>query len=104
MSNSGFSGNFSAHATVLGVDLGTLSGGLSINGGGLSITIDGYTIQLGNPGYSVSAVVRILGYASPSHLAGAARRVAGASPQELRALGPRGVLVRFLRGRTRSRP
>jgi len=59
---------------------------------------------LGNPGYSVSAVVRILGYASPSHLAGAARRVAGASPQELRALGPRGVLVRFLRGRTRSRP
>jgi len=47
--------------------------------------------------------VRILGYASPSHLAGAARRVAGASPQELREAGPRGVLQRFLRGRTRSR-
>ncbi len=58
---------------------------------------------LGNPGYTVRAVVRILGYASPSHLAGAARRVAGATPQELRTLGPRGVLVRFLRGRTRSR-
>ena len=58
---------------------------------------------LGNPGYSVRQVVRILGYASPSHLAGAARRVAGATPQELREAGPRGVLVRFLRGRTRSR-
>ncbi|HEX4574061.1 MAG TPA: helix-turn-helix domain-containing protein [Gemmatimonadales bacterium] len=59
---------------------------------------------LGNPGYTVRAVVRILGYASPSHLAGAARRVAGATPQELRTVGPRGVLQRFLRGRTRSRP
>ena len=58
---------------------------------------------LGNPGYTVRAVVRILGYASPSHLAGAARRVAGATPHELRELGPRGVLARFLRGRTRSR-
>lgn len=58
---------------------------------------------LGNPGYTIRTVVRILGYASPSHLAGAARRVAGATPQELRELGPRGVLVRFLRGRTRSR-
>ena len=58
---------------------------------------------LGNPGYSIRLVVRILGYASPSHLAGAARRVAGATPNELRELGPRGVLTRFLRGRTRSR-
>ncbi|HEU5261387.1 MAG TPA: AraC family transcriptional regulator [Gemmatimonadales bacterium] len=58
---------------------------------------------LGNPGYTVRQVVRILGYASPSHLAGAARRVAGATPQELRELGARGVLGRFLRGRTRSR-
>jgi AraC-like DNA-binding protein len=58
---------------------------------------------LGNPGYSVRAVVRILGYASPSHLAGAARRVAGTTLQELRGVGPRGVLARFLKGRTRSR-
>ncbi|HYK83685.1 MAG TPA: helix-turn-helix domain-containing protein [Gemmatimonadales bacterium] len=58
---------------------------------------------LGNPGYTVGAVVRILGYASPSHLAGAARRVTGATPQELRDVGPRGVLARFLKGRTRSR-
>lgn len=58
---------------------------------------------LGNPGYTVGAVVRILGYASPSHLTAAARRVAGAGAQELRALGPGGVLARFVRGRTRSR-
>src|SRR5207253_3188252 len=58
---------------------------------------------LGNPGYSVRAVVKILGYASPSHLAGVARRVAGATPQELRTVGPAGVLARFIRGRTRSR-
>jgi AraC-like DNA-binding protein len=58
---------------------------------------------LGNPGYTVRCVARILGYASPSHLAGAARRVAGATPAELRDLGPRGVLTSFLRGRTRSR-
>ena len=58
---------------------------------------------LGNPGYTVRAVVKILGYASPSHLAGAARRVAGATPQELRDVGPQGVLARFIRGRTRSR-
>lgn len=58
---------------------------------------------LGNPGYTVGCVVRILGYASPSHLAGTARRVAGATTVELRELGPRGVLARFMRGRTRSR-
>ena len=58
---------------------------------------------LGNPGYTVQAVVKILGLASPSHLAGLARRVAGATPQELRTVGPGGVLQRFIRGRTRSR-
>lgn len=58
---------------------------------------------LANPGYTVRSVVRILGFASPSHLAVAARRVAGATVPELRALGPRGVLERFLKGRTRSR-
>lgn len=58
---------------------------------------------LGNPGYTVRAVVRILGYASTSHLAGAVRRVAGTTPQELRVVGARGVLTRFIRGRTRSR-
>jgi AraC-like DNA-binding protein len=58
---------------------------------------------LRNPGYTASAVGRILGYASPSHLAAAARRVAGAGVADLRELGARGVLGRFVRGRTRSR-
>ena len=58
---------------------------------------------LANPGYTVQGVARILGYASPRHLGAAARRVAGASVAELRELGLRGVLARFLTGRTRSR-
>lgn len=58
---------------------------------------------LANPGYSVRAVARILGFASASHLAGAARRVAGVTARGLPALGPRGVLAAFVRGRTRSR-
>ena len=58
---------------------------------------------LGNAAYTVGAVAHILGYASSSHLAGTARRVAGVAPHELGELGPRGVLQRFLKGRTRSR-
>jgi len=58
---------------------------------------------LANPGYTVRTVGNILGYASLGHFAAAARRVAGANPAELRGLGPRGVLGRFVRGRTRSR-
>lgn len=58
---------------------------------------------LGNPGYTVTAVAEILHYASASHLAGSVRRVAGVGPAELASLGPRGVLDRFRRGRTRSR-
>ena len=58
---------------------------------------------LQNPGYSVTRVSRILHFSSPSHLAGSARRIAGVTPSELGSLGPRGVLHRFRRGRTRSR-
>jgi AraC-like DNA-binding protein len=58
---------------------------------------------LGNPGYSVRAVARILRFSSASHLSGSARRVAGVTAAELPALGPKGVLAAFLRGRTRSR-
>lgn len=58
---------------------------------------------LGNPGYSVGTVARILGYPTAGHLAVVARRVAGATAGELRDLGPGGVLSRFVRGRTRSR-
>jgi AraC-like DNA-binding protein len=58
---------------------------------------------LANPGHDVATVSRVLRYASPSHLAQASRRVAGVTPSELARLGPRQVLFRFLRGRTRSR-
>lgn len=58
---------------------------------------------LGNPGYSVPAVVRILHFASASHLANTARRIANVSSQGLGTLGPRGVLAAFVRGNTRSR-
>lgn len=58
---------------------------------------------LQNPGYNVAAAARVLGYASASHLAGCVRRIADARPGELPRLGLRGVLGRFLKGRTRSR-
>ena len=58
---------------------------------------------LGNPGYTVRTCAAILAFASPGHLSGASRRIAGVPPGELGRLGPRGVLGRFLRGRTRSR-
>lgn len=58
---------------------------------------------LGNPGYSIPAVVRVLHFASPSHLANTARRIANVSSSGLGSLGPRGVLAAFVRGNTRSR-
>jgi AraC-like DNA-binding protein len=58
---------------------------------------------LANPGYTVRTVARILGFASASHLSGAARRVAGVTARGLSPLGPEGVLGAFLRGRMRSR-
>ncbi len=58
---------------------------------------------LANPGYTVRAVARILGFASASHLSGAARRVAGVTARGLTTLRPAGVLAAFTRGRMRSR-
>jgi AraC-like DNA-binding protein len=58
---------------------------------------------LANPGYSVRSVSRMLGFASASHLSGAARRVAGVTARGLAALSPAGVLAAFLEGRMRSR-
>ncbi|HTS88373.1 MAG TPA: AraC family transcriptional regulator [Gemmatimonadales bacterium] len=58
---------------------------------------------LRNPGYDVSAVARILSFATPSHLSATARRIAGVPTRGLGALGPRGVLAHFARGKTRSR-
>lgn len=53
--------------------------------------------------HTVKSVARILGYASAAHLSGTARRVTGENAPGLRTLGVRGVLERFLAGRTRSR-
>jgi AraC-like DNA-binding protein len=58
---------------------------------------------LGNPGYSVPTVVRVLHFASPSHLANTARRIANVASSGLGSLGPGGVLAAFVRGNTRSR-
>ena len=58
---------------------------------------------LRNPGFGVATVVRLLHFASSSHLAGTARRIAGVGTAQLGALGPRGVLAAFVRGKTRSR-
>ncbi len=58
---------------------------------------------LGNPGYDAARVARILRFATASHLSATARRIAGVPAGALAALGPRGVLAAFARGRTRSR-
>jgi len=58
---------------------------------------------LQNPGYRIASVVRLLHFASSSHLAGTSRRIANVAPSRLSELGPRGVLAAFARGNTRSR-
>jgi AraC-like DNA-binding protein len=58
---------------------------------------------LASPGFDAATVTRLLRFSSPAHFAATARRVAGVAIAELPQLGPRGVLQRFLRGRTRSR-
>lgn len=58
---------------------------------------------LGNPGYAVQTVVRVLHFTSPNHLNRTARRIANVPTSGLGALGPRGVLAAFIRGNTRSR-
>jgi AraC-like DNA-binding protein len=58
---------------------------------------------LANPGYSIPTVVRLLHFASSSHLSGTARRIANVPTSGLGPLGPSGVLQAFARGNTRSR-
>jgi AraC-like DNA-binding protein len=58
---------------------------------------------LGNPGYSVPTVVRVLHFASAGHLSHTSRRIANVPTTGLGSLGPRGVLGAFVRGNTRSR-
>lgn len=56
-----------------------------------------------NPAVELADVVRVLHFASLSHLTRTARRITGQPATELSRLGPRGVLHAFLRGKTRSR-
>lgn len=58
---------------------------------------------LQNPAYRIGHVVRLLHFTSSSHLAGTARRITGAPPTALPEIGPRGVLLAFVKGKTRSR-
>jgi AraC-like DNA-binding protein len=58
---------------------------------------------LRNPGYTVTAVSGLLGFASPSHLGATARRVAGVGAGELGRLSPEVLLGHFVHGHTRSR-
>jgi AraC-like DNA-binding protein len=58
---------------------------------------------LRNPGFTTPIVVRLLHFASSSHLGSTARRIANVPTSGLGALGPRGVLAAFVRGNTRSR-
>jgi AraC-like DNA-binding protein len=58
---------------------------------------------LANPGYTIPMVVKVLHFASSSHLSSTSRRIANVSTTGLGGLGPRGVLAAFVRGNTRSR-
>lgn len=58
---------------------------------------------LGNPGYAVQTVVRVLHFTSSNHLARTVRRIANVPTSDLGRLGLRGVLGAFVRGNTRSR-
>jgi AraC-like DNA-binding protein len=58
---------------------------------------------LANPGYSIPTVVRVLHFASSSHLSSTSKRIANVATRGLGALGPRGVLQAFAKGNTRSR-
>lgn len=58
---------------------------------------------LANPGVTIPTVVRVLHFASSSHLSSTSRRIADVATRGLGALGPRGVLQAFVRGNTRSR-
>lgn len=56
-----------------------------------------------NPGYDVRDVAAVLGFASSSHLAVAAGRIASTRPASLASLRTVDLIERFTHGRTRSR-
>jgi AraC-like DNA-binding protein len=56
-----------------------------------------------NPGYDVSDVARVLGFASSSHLSATAQRLLGVQASSLASLRAVDLVGRFARGRGRSR-
>jgi AraC-like DNA-binding protein len=58
---------------------------------------------LGNPGYSLPAVSRLLGYSTPTHLRGVVRRITGLGFETFRQTRVGEILRRFVSGRNRSR-
>lgn len=56
-----------------------------------------------NPGYDVRDVAAVLGFASSSHLAVTAQRIASTRPASLSGLRAVDLVERFVQGRTRSR-
>jgi AraC-like DNA-binding protein len=58
---------------------------------------------LGNPGYLLPAVARLLGFTTPSHLRAVIQRIAGVPVAEAMRLSERELLGRFVRGGGRSR-
>lgn len=56
-----------------------------------------------NPGYDLADVATVLEFASPSHLANTAQRVAGIRAASLTRLRTQDLLARFRQGRMRSR-
>jgi AraC-like DNA-binding protein len=56
-----------------------------------------------NPGYDVSDVATVLGFASSSHLSSTAQRVVGTRPASLARLRTVDLVERFAKGRGRSR-
>jgi AraC-like DNA-binding protein len=58
---------------------------------------------LGNPGYGMPAVARLLGFATASHLQAVVRRITGLPVKTARGLTEREVLGRFVRVGKRSR-
>lgn len=58
---------------------------------------------LGNPGHTTARAAAILRFASAGHLDRTSRRITGVGASRLGALGPRGALEAFARGKTRSR-
>ncbi len=67
------------------------------------LTVSAALSLLGNPGYRLPQVARLLGFSTPSHLRSMVLRIAGVRLEQARQLSERELLGRFVRGGARSR-